>query len=305
MTPVDREKVWRDLKRGIEIIYSDKQAMTTTTYMHLYTLVCDFSTRSAPANTPAASKSDSARSAGYDLCGRLKAFLQDYLVALFSVVDNLSNEELLGFYNDQWQRFRFSSKVVANVFSFHNLNWLATERKYDKSVLDTYQLSLASWKEGFSSSLHAKVTKALLKLIELERCGAQVNVRLIRGVLQCYVELGVNEEDASDKRPSLDLYKTAFEGAFLEDTERFYIQEGTEFLNRNSVTEYTKKVEQRLQEEKRRVSMYLHESTLAPLVGTFQKVLVEHHLEHFCTEFKVLLREDSMMTLRECISWCR
>ncbi|XP_077548310.1 cullin-1-like [Haemaphysalis longicornis] len=292
MTPVDREKVWRDLKRGIEMIYADKQAMTTSTYMQLYTCVCDFSTRSTPANTSAASTCYCARSAGYDLYGRLKDFLRDHLVALFSAVDKLSNEELVGFYNDQWQRFRFSSKVVASVFSFHNQNWLARERNDDKHVLDTYQLSLASWKDSFFSALHAKVTKALLKLIELERCGGQVNTRLIRGVLHCYIELGVNEEDPSSKRPNLTFYKTAFESAFLEDTDRFYNREGSECLNHNSITEYTKRVEQRLKEEKRRVGMYLHESTLAPLVDTFQKVLIEQHLEHFYDEFKLLLRAD-------------
>ncbi|KAH9362571.1 hypothetical protein HPB48_015515 [Haemaphysalis longicornis] len=281
---------WDDLRGAIEQIYLGKKPLTKSRYMALYTRAMNLCRVKAFRETPRH------RVAGYELYKYLKTFLSNHVTTLSNSANGLvMADDILRFYSSEWERFKSCSERLSHILPFRNVNSLKNEwPECTERLYTTYQLSLLTWRDVFLHAYGTKVRDGVLDLIENERRGGPVDISWIRSVVFSYVELGLIEikEDPSKRQPELEVYKTAFECPFLENTERFYQRVAAKLFEQNPVSEYVKKVEQHLDEEERRVELYLHASTLKPLVRTLWEVLIQKNFKSLRSEFKNFLSED-------------
>ena len=124
-------------------------------------------------------------------------------------------------------------------------------------------------------------------LIERQRNGEAIDEGLVKKVVDSFVSLGIDESDLN--KASLDNYKEHFEIQFLVATGAYYEHESESFVAENSLSNYLKKVEERLKEEEDRVERYLHPTTRIPLITKCEHVLVRDHAAFTWENFQSLL----------------
>jgi cullin 3 len=114
----------------------------------------------------------------------------------------------------------------------------------------------------------ARLLENLLGMIERERMGEQIDRILMKDSLSMLVDLGVKTRT---------VYTQDFEEAFLATTQQFYANESRNFIASNTCSDYLRKAEERLSEERERVSTYLDSSTELKLRFIVETQLIKEH----------------------------
>ena len=228
---------------------------------------------------------------GEDLYKNLREYLKDHLEELHEKSKGHVDEALLTYYIREWDRYTTAAKYTNHLFRYLNRHWVRREiDEGKKDVFDVYTLHLVQWREILFSKVNTNVMSAVLKMVEKQRNGETIEQSQIKSIVDSFVSLGLDETDST--KSTLDVYRYHFEKPFLEATTKYYENESAQFVAENSVVEYMKKAETRLEEEKARVGLYLHQDIMTPLMKACLGVLVTGHSGLLRDEFQVLLDTD-------------
>ncbi|KAJ3077130.1 hypothetical protein HK102_005291 [Quaeritorhiza haematococci] len=300
--PADLQTTWGKLEEGIDQIMNRlEMGLSYEKYMQLYTLIYNYCTSSRMtasgySTEPLHTGQRGANLMGADLYNNLREFLRKHLMEMLGTSEQYFDEPLLAFYTKQWNRYTMASTLVHHIFRYLNRHWVKREiDEGHRNIYDIYTLSLVSWRDHLFMSVQQNVMNAVLKLIERQRNGETIDTGLIKNVVESFVSLGLDENDAT--KSTLEVYRQYFEHPFVSATESYYKAESEKFISENTITDYMKKAESRLIEEENRVQLYLHASTHKPLVTTCETVLIKNHTGPIQEEFQNLLDQDKIEDL--------
>lgn len=139
----------------------------------------------------------------------------------------------------------------------------------------------------------------ILKLVEDERNGLVINTSLISNILNCYLELGWNQDYSCGNYINFSLYRNIFVILFLEETEKFYTRESLKLIKQYSAFDYLTKVESILEEEEKRTENYLQIILKEPLMQICIKTLIKDHHDFINSEFIKLLNANDWNSIKK------
>ncbi|KAJ9663011.1 ubiquitin ligase (cullin) of SCF [Neophaeococcomyces mojaviensis] len=292
----DLEQTWAYLQENVDkVMHNLREGMDMKTYMGVYTKVHNFCTSQKPTSTqqagPIHSASRGAHLLGEEIYTLLGSYLSDHLKEVYNKAESHTDEALLSFYIREWKRYTDAAKYNNHLFKYLNRHWVKREMdEGKKNVYDIYTLHLVKWKDDFFTKVWDRVMAAVLKLVEKQRNGETIDQLQVKAIVDSCVSLGLDENDPT--KSTLDVYRRHFEAPFLTATKTYYQQESKLFVAQNSVVEYMKKAEARLEEEKDRVGLFLHPDIMKKLMDVCNEALITDHSLLLRDEFQLLLDNE-------------
>uniref|UniRef100_A0A0N5A7K2 Cullin-4 n=1 Tax=Syphacia muris TaxID=451379 RepID=A0A0N5A7K2_9BILA len=179
--------------------------------------------------------------------------------------------------NSMWLEHCEQMVMIRSVFLFLDRTFVLQTA----SLLSLWDLGLEIFRDTVivCDAVRSRTTIGLLKMIETEREGSQVDRQLLKSLLRMLMNLGV--------------YQQIFEKPFLKATATLYEAEGRNLCQELEVPAYLAHVKKRLDEEVNRVDYYLDFATSKPLILSTEKYFIVDHMEQFINKgFDVMLMDN-------------
>lgn len=219
---------------------------------------------------------------------------------------NCDGDDLLRYYTREFDKYLKISASLNSLCAYLNRFWVKKQQEHPGTrsseeneageVFEIKVMCLVAWRDTVFAENFPLYDRAF-EMITRDRNGEKFSASLVRGLTQCFVDLGSSELLVADQ---LQIYRDHFETSFIEDTKVYYRNEALEFLSQNSVPDYLTHVDSRLREEEARcqeTSGSVHSSSMALLLNAVQEVLLVEHAAQIVSEIPPLLIQGQLAPL--------
>ncbi|KAJ2797305.1 ubiquitin ligase (cullin) of SCF, partial [Coemansia guatemalensis] len=221
----------------------------------------------------------------------LVSYVMEMLKPLADHACQLSGEQQIQYYLQEWATFQDVSKLLKNLFVELEQRWMGNESKYTRgcnSVQDTLQ---QLWFQFFFSRISAQLVESAIALADRRRDNSVIDDGVIAQLSRALVEL--KPEDTPEIlvpfRNNLGAYIRFYERPYIDSAIRFVEGRTKPLLAENNTSEYIRVLQQSLEEEDARNALYMHKNSLTPMKHALNYHFLLDHEESIRDEAKEML----------------
>ncbi|KAL3989495.1 Cullin-4A domain protein [Acanthocheilonema viteae] len=198
---------------------------------------------------------------------KLKMCILSYIIEQLQILLDVSDSTYLFLenFNVLWLEYCEQLVNIRSVFLYLDRTFVL----HNPTVVSLWDMGLEIFRDEVmdNESVRKRSVDGLLKMIEQERGGGQIDRLLIKSLLRMMT--------------SLRVYAEVFERKFLETTCTLYEAEGRHLSQNLEVPIYLRHVKKRLEEETNRVDYYLDFITRKPLLAVTERCLISDYMDSF------------------------
>lgn len=247
--------------------------------MNLYSLIYDLYRSATPTNVCPDSRSDAIFPGTYaesslvqPLRPSIQKFLKHHLKSLYADIVEIPDEiDFLQKFGKEWRNFEKATNILRAIFSCFN------RVQEEKLVSNLEEI----WRTRFALLLLPRLTSSILKQIDKQRQGQNVDVVLLQRSTHFLIRVGVHQVDV------LGAYREAFERPFLKKIKAHYENVIVNIPSAGSIFFLMKS----LLEEEDTYGPYLHQSTVSKISDIVVGVVMEQHRPFICAEILHLIND--------------
>ncbi|KAG8369991.1 hypothetical protein BUALT_Bualt14G0071200 [Buddleja alternifolia] len=234
--PILQEEAINKLIHNLEVLEESQlnnQCFTSHDYMRLYTVVYNVC---YPNNmSPEVEK----------LYEQYKRTFEDYIsVKVLPSLRGKENEDLLKELLRRWNNHKTMTRWLSRFFNYLSRYFIPLRK-----LPSLQETSLLTFRNLVHGEIKDQIIGAIVSSIDREREGKQIDQAMVKDVMDIYVEM--------DKESVKEYYAKDLEEATIEGTATFYSKKALVWISNNSYENYMLKVEECLEEERKRVCNYL------------------------------------------------
>ncbi|CAG9324817.1 unnamed protein product [Blepharisma stoltei] len=195
------------------------------------------------------------------LVQKLQGWIREEIVRLNGIQG--SDLDFLNQLDNKWSDFTSQVSTIRQIFLYLERAYMVNQ-KVNKTITDlAYNIFKANLIEN--QPVYARMINGALRMIYEERMQEMDHRILLKRIIMIL--------------QTLVIYRLDFEQKYIEETDKFYQDEGLDKINQLSVSDYLAYVEKRLKDESDRLNHYLDISTSKPTIQKLEIRLIKEKAE--------------------------